>query len=90
MITTLISASIACFHYIHSHCAIPHHTTLKLASLKKCKGVKVHLITAIAQFKDRRREEIEEQQPPGQIAMANVVTHSSIEPHEPLLIEGSN
>ena len=85
MLSTSISVSIAFITFMF---LLLYHTTVKLASLKRCKDMKVHLISAIAKIKkDRRQEEIEEQQPQGQLAMANIVTHSSIELHEPLIPE---
>ena len=82
MLTTSISVSIAftTFTFI-----ILYHASVKLASLKMCKGMRVCIVTAIAKMKKHGRlEESEEQQPQGQ-AMSNVVTHSSIELKEPLI-----
>ena len=83
--TTTISISIAFIMFIF---VVLHHTSVKLASLKICKDMKARLITVITNIKkDRILEEIDEQLPQGH-TMANLVTHSSIELHEPLIEPG--
>ena len=85
MITTSISVSTA---FITFTFIVLYHTCVKLALLKICKDMKVHLTTAIVKvnLRDGSLEEIEEQHPQGQ-AIVNLVTHISIELQEPL-IEG--
>ena len=76
MLTPSISVSIA---FIMFTFIVLYHASVKLASLKICNDMRVRIMTVFTKMKkDRRLEEVEEQQPQGQ-AMANIVTHSSIE-----------
>ena len=82
MLTTSISVSIAFIAFVF---IVLYHASVKLASMKIYKATKFRIITAFSKKTgDRKLEEIEEQQPQGQ-AMTNIVTHSSIELHEPLI-----
>ena len=82
MLTTSISVSIAFIMFIF---IFIYHATVKLASLKKSKDVRVRIVTAITRMKrDERQEENEQQKDQ---ATGGPITHTSIELHEPLLEE---
>ena len=82
MIPTSISASIAFIMFVF---VILYHFSMKLASLKMCKDMKLHIVTAITKMRKSEGLELDDQQK-GQ-ATGGFVTHTSIELHEPLLEE---
>ena len=82
MIPTSISASIAFVTFVF---IILYHVSVKLASLKICKDMRLRNVTAVTNTRKNKGLELDEHQK-GQ-ATGGFITHSSVELHEPLLEE---
>ena len=82
VIPTSISASIAFITFVF---IILYHVCVKVASLKICKDMKVHIVTAVTKMRKNEELELDDQQE-GQ-ATGGFITHSSVKLHEPLLEE---
>ena len=76
IVSTSISTTIAFITFVF---IIVYHATVKLASLKRCKDMRVHVVMAINKWRNGKEPELQHR------AVDDVVTHTSVDLNESLL-----